>query len=69
MPWKWMALESLRDMKFSIQSDIWSFGVTLWELFTLAEIPYSGCSWSAEFVETLAAGHRLGKPNFATSEM
>ncbi|CAL8069221.1 unnamed protein product [Orchesella dallaii] len=69
MPWKWMALESLRDMKFSVQSDIWSFGVTLWELFTLAEIPYSGCCWSAEFVETLAEGHRLGKPKFATSEM
>jgi len=69
MPWKWMAIESLRDMKFSIQSDIWSYGVTLWELFTLAEVPYYGCSWSADFVQTLVSGHRLGKPQYATTEM
>lgn len=34
-----------------------------------AEIPYYGCTWSLDFVAALDSGHRLGKPQFATSEM
>jgi serine/threonine protein kinase len=69
MPWKWMAIESLRDMKFSIQSDVWSCAVTLWEIFSIGDIPYCGCNWSAEFVQSLVSGNRLGKPVYASSEM
>ena len=44
MPIRWMAPESICDGQFTSKSDVWSYGVVLWEIATLAEVPYQGLS-------------------------
>nr|BBI47314.1 insulin-like peptide receptor 2 [Gnatocerus cornutus] len=44
LPVRWMAPESLADGVFTSDSDVWSYGIVLWEMATLAEQPYQGMS-------------------------
>ena len=40
VPVRWMAPETLRFTKFSTSSDVWAYGVTIWEIYTLGDHPY-----------------------------
>lgn len=68
VPIKWMAVESIRDRVFSTQSDIWSFGIVLWEFFTLAETPYPGMKAETQY-QRLIEGYRMEQPKYATKDM
>lgn len=69
LPWRHLAPECLQYLEFSLKSDIWSLAVTLWEIFTLSEIPYSGRLYSTDFIQELQRGLRLTKPIFATNDL
>ncbi|XP_062509268.1 insulin-like peptide receptor isoform X2 [Corticium candelabrum] len=56
LPIRWMAPESLQDGVFSHASDIWSFGIVLWEIATLAMQPYPGMSNSDVFDFVIGGG-------------
>jgi len=40
LPWRWSAIEVLKLQEYSLHSDIWSFGIVLWEIFQLGKEPY-----------------------------
>jgi len=61
LPVRWMAPESLRDGIFTSQSDVWSYGVVLWEMSTLAEQPYQGLA-NDQVVFYVKEGNVMEKP-------
>ncbi|XP_038046740.1 uncharacterized protein LOC119720942 [Patiria miniata] len=68
VPFRWMAPESIVYNVYSSKSDVWSFGVLLWELVTLGSHPYPGLS-CAEILEDLQRGIRLKKPTHCSDEI
>lgn len=68
LPVKWMAVESIRDRVFSTQSDVWSFGIVLWEFFSLARTPYPGMEADERLYAKLVDGYRMEAPEFSTKD-
>lgn len=61
VPWKWMALEYLRDNFFTLTSDVWSFAVVVWEILSFGRIPYGQQDFD-ELLSKLEDGYRLPSP-------
>ncbi|XP_069937396.1 platelet-derived growth factor receptor alpha-like [Cherax quadricarinatus] len=69
MPIKWLSVEAIRDLIFSVQSDVWAFGVTLWEIFSLGSTPYPGIEVNKDFFNLLESGYRMEKPKYANQQI
>uniref|UniRef100_A0A2K5DAE8 Macrophage-stimulating protein receptor n=1 Tax=Aotus nancymaae TaxID=37293 RepID=A0A2K5DAE8_AOTNA len=68
LPVKWMALESLQSYRFTTKSDVWSFGVLLWELLTRGAPPYSHID-PFDLPNFLAQGRRLPQPEYCPDSL
>ena len=68
MPARWLPLEAIRDAAFSHKSDVFSFGVLMWEICTLGKPPW-GAFGVADIVEGLRNGERLQRPGDAPDQM
>jgi len=69
LPFRWLPLEVLKNAKqYDIKSDVWSFGVVVWELFTRGQPPYDGKSME-ELVRFLEDGNRLPRPDYCSDDL
>ncbi|XP_024126276.1 macrophage-stimulating protein receptor [Oryzias melastigma] len=63
LPVKWMAIESLQTQKFTSKSDVWSFGVLMWEMLTRGASPYPDVD-PYDITNYLMKGRRLPQPQY-----
>eukprot|EP00118_Oscarella_pearsei_P017372 m.171588 g.171588 ORF g.171588 m.171588 type:complete len:1503 (+) comp39060_c0_seq1:197-4705(+) len=68
MPIKWLAPESLLTLQFTHKTDVWAFGVTMWEILTFGNQPFKGKKGS-EMLGLLQSGERLPHPKVCTPDV
>ncbi|CAG0888196.1 unnamed protein product, partial [Darwinula stevensoni] len=69
VPYKWMALESLIQNKvYTSKSDVWAYGITLWEMFSLGNSPYPGINHE-KLIPLLETGYRMEAPKYANEKI
>uniref|UniRef100_A0A8C0FVD1 Protein kinase domain-containing protein n=1 Tax=Bubo bubo TaxID=30461 RepID=A0A8C0FVD1_BUBBB len=64
-PVKWSSPEVFHFKKYSSKSDVWSFGVLMWEVFTEGKMPFESKS-NSEVVREISQGNRLYRPHLAS---
>ncbi|CAK9299382.1 unnamed protein product [Gordionus sp. m RMFG-2023] len=71
LPWRWMSIESLKNDIYTTKSDVWSFGILLWEIITLGGTPY----WPMDIqnhnqlLEILENSYRMPQPKYCNNEI
>lgn len=65
---KWTAYEGLLYGTYTTQSDVWSFGVVLYEIFTVGGSPYPGIN-GREIANKLQQGYRMPKPQHVDHQL
>lgn len=66
-PIKWTAPEALQERKFSIKSDVWSFGIVLYEIITCGSVPYPGMT-NDEVLKKIKSGYKMPCPAFCYAD-
>ncbi|XP_043112979.1 platelet-derived growth factor receptor beta [Puntigrus tetrazona] len=69
LPLKWMAPESIFHNLYTTLSDVWSYGILLWEIFTLGGTPYPDLPMNELFYSALKRGYRMTKPSYASDDV
>ncbi|XP_016131861.1 platelet-derived growth factor receptor beta-like [Sinocyclocheilus grahami] len=69
LPLKWMAPESIFHNLYTTLSDVWSYGILLWEIFTLGGTPYPDLPMNELFYSALKRGYRMAKPSYASDDI
>lgn len=68
LPIKWMAIESIFDKVYTVKSDVWAFGIVMWEICTMGGSPYPGIPM-VELLAYLQRGDRMRKPDQCPQEL
>uniref|UniRef100_A0A667WTF4 Tyrosine-protein kinase receptor n=1 Tax=Myripristis murdjan TaxID=586833 RepID=A0A667WTF4_9TELE len=68
LPIRWMPPESIMYRKFTTESDVWSFGVILWEIFTYGKQPWFQLA-NNEVIECITQGRVLERPRVCPKEV
>ncbi|XP_022082665.1 fibroblast growth factor receptor 2-like isoform X2 [Acanthaster planci] len=68
VPVRWMALESIVDDIYTTKSDVWSYGILVWEMITMGTHPYPGIKVT-DLIDALKDGRRLPKPSYCGGEL
>ncbi|XGW32930.1 hypothetical protein V3C99_017442, partial [Haemonchus contortus] len=68
LPIKWMALEALDSHMYTVESDVWSYGILLWEIMTMGGTPYPTIAMP-QLYSVLKGGYRMEAPQKCPSEI
>ncbi|XP_065644943.1 macrophage colony-stimulating factor 1 receptor 2-like [Hydra vulgaris] len=68
LPIKWMSVEAIFDHTFTPQSDVWAYGVVLFEIVTLGGTPYPAIN-NRELMSLLKTGYRMDRPDNCSEQM
>ncbi|NWX95209.1 SRMS kinase, partial [Nothoprocta ornata] len=69
IPVKWTAPEAANYRTYSLKSDVWSYGILLYEVFTYGQVPYEGRMTNQETVRQITRGYRLPRPSSCPAEI